>query len=167
MIFPGFPGVLSFFQVFQVEQEPWMEALFYTHKLHLVTWRLNFTHVCHSFCSWGCLPQCMLGYHPPGSRHSLRADTPQSRHHLPGADTPRADTPWSRHPPRSRPPGSRHPPRADPPEQTPPEQTPAPQSKHPPEADTPRSRHSPGAEHAGRYGQRADGTHLTGMQSCA
>ena len=23
MIFPGFPGVLSFFQVFQVEWEPW------------------------------------------------------------------------------------------------------------------------------------------------
>ena len=24
MIFPGFPGVLSFFQVFQVEWEPWL-----------------------------------------------------------------------------------------------------------------------------------------------
>ena len=24
MIFPGFPGVLSFFQVFQVEWEPWI-----------------------------------------------------------------------------------------------------------------------------------------------
>ena len=31
-----------------------------------------------------------------------------------------------------------------------------PQSRHPP----------PGAEHAGRYGQRAGGTHPTGMQSC-
>ena len=30
----------------------------------------------------------------------------------------------------------------------------------PPGADT------PGAKHAGRYGQRADGTHPTGMQSC-
>ena len=48
-----------------------------------------------------------------------------------------------------------------------------PQSK-PPGADTPQSRHTPpgadtpppGAEHAGRYGQRAGGTHLTGMQSC-
>ena len=26
MIFPGFPGVLSFFQVFQVEWEPWDDA---------------------------------------------------------------------------------------------------------------------------------------------
>ena len=25
MIFPGFPGVLSFFQVFQVEWEPWKD----------------------------------------------------------------------------------------------------------------------------------------------
>ena len=26
MIFPGFPGVLSFFQVFQVEWEPWLKV---------------------------------------------------------------------------------------------------------------------------------------------
>ena len=32
--------------------------------------------------------------------------------------------------------------------------------------DTPRSRHPPATEHAGRYGQRAGGTHPTGMQSC-
>ena len=42
---------------------------------------------------------------------------------------------------------------------TPREQTP--QSRH-----APGSRHPPGAEHAGRYGQRAGGTHPTGMQSC-
>ena len=64
----------------------------------------------------GCLPQCMLGCHPPGADTLPRADTPpgadtpQSRHprsrHPPGADTPRADTPlgadnppWSRQPP--------------------------------------------------------------------
>ena len=36
---------------------------------------------------WGCLPQCMLGYHPlPGADIPLRADTPPSR-------PPRADTP--------------------------------------------------------------------------
>ena len=52
------------------------------------------------------------------------------------------------------PPGSRHthtpgaePPRADTP---------------PPGADIP----PPNTEHAGRYGQRAGGTHPTGMQSC-
>ena len=90
-----------------------------------------------------CLPQCMLGYHPPDadtpqSRHPLEADMsqeqtpPQSRHPLP----PRADTP---HPPEQTPPRSRHPtsgadtPRAD-----------TPQSRHPleqtpPRADTPQS----------------------------
>ena len=41
------------------------------------------------------------------------------------------------------------------PEPPPPEQT-------PPGPGTP----PPGAEHAGRYGQRAGGTHPTGMQSC-
>ena len=36
----------------------------------------------------------------------------------------------------------------------------------PPSADTHSgSRHPPGAEHAGRYGQRAGGTHPTGMQT--
>ena len=28
------------------------------------------------FCSQGGLPQCMLGYHPPGSRHPLRSRHP-------------------------------------------------------------------------------------------
>ena len=56
----------------------------------------------------GCLPQCMLGYHTPGSRHPPGADPPQSRHPL-AVDTPGADTPlpWEQTPP------SRHPPRAD------------------------------------------------------
>ena len=36
----------------------------------------------------------------------------------------------------------------------------------PDQAHTPQTRHPPGTEHAGRYGQRADGTHPTGMQSC-
>ena len=40
-----------------------------------------------------------------------------------------------------------------------------------PGVDTPQSRHLPGAdtpcaEHAGKYGQHAGGTHPTGMQSC-
>ena len=50
-----------------------------------------FTGVCLSTgVGWGCLPQCMLGYHPreqtpPGRRHPLGADTPppRSRHHPP------------------------------------------------------------------------------------
>ena len=36
-------------------------------------------------------------------------------------------------------------------------------SIHPP---PPGSRHPPGTEHVGKYGQRAGGTHPTGMQSC-
>ena len=63
----------------------------------------------------GGLPQCMLGYHPPGP------DTPPTRHHPPGTDTPP-----TRHPPDETPPGSRPPWEqpsplgADPPHQTPP-----------------------------------------------
>ena len=49
------------------------------------------------FTGGGCLPQCMLGYHPPPEQ------TP------PSWSRPR---PGSRHPPGSRPPGSRHPPRS-------------------------------------------------------
>ena len=77
-----------------------------------------------------------------GTSHPQEQTPPQSRH------PPRATPPWSRHPPpQSRNP---HPPRADTPpgsRQPPPEQT------HP-------------GEHAVRYGQRAGGTHPTGMQSC-
>ena len=76
--------------------------------------------------------------HPPGADNPLGADTPLEQ------APPRADTPQSRHPREQTPPQSRHPP-----EQTPPlEQT------------------SPPDEHAMRYGQRAGGTHPTGMQSC-
>ena len=47
----------------------------------------------------GCLPQCMLGYHPPGPG----TPPPQSRH--PQSRPPRSrplqgpGTPWARHPP--------------------------------------------------------------------
>ena len=68
--------------------------------------------------------------------------TPPRSRHPPGADTPQSrHTAWSRHPPQEQTPPGEH---------TPPEQTPPP----------------PGAEHAGRYGQHAGGTHPTGMQSC-
>ena len=37
---------------------------------------------CLSFCSRGALPQCMLGYHPPRTRHPPPTEqtSPQSRH---------------------------------------------------------------------------------------
>ena len=71
--------------------------------------------------------------------------TPQGADTPPGADPPEPTTPpQSRHPPEQTPPRSRPPTRG---------------------VDPPRSRH-PLAEHAGRYGQRAGGTHPTGMQSC-
>ena len=62
-----------------------------------------------------CLPQCMLGYHTPRSRHPH------------GADTPWEQIPWSRHAHRSRHPQSRHPP-----EQTTPNRH-LPQSRQPPQ----------------------------------
>ena len=53
------------------------------------------------------------------------------------------------------------PPGADPPEQTP-ARADTPGADTLPGADPP----LPGAEHAGRYGQRAGGSHPTGMQFC-
>ena len=58
------------------------------------------------------------------------------------------------HPPEPPPPGADNPP--------------SPRSRHtPPRADPQEQTPPPGAEHAGRYGQRAGGTHPTGMQSCS
>ena len=67
----------------------------------------------------------------------------------PDQASPRPGTPWPGTP-RSRHPPNKAPPRPG----TWPEQT-------PPRPGTP-----PSTEHAGRYGQRAGGTHPTGMQSC-
>ena len=56
----------------------------------------------------GCLPQCMLGYPPPPSRHPQ--DQPPRNQAPPGSRPPRADTPQEQTPPRTRhPPSSRHP----------------------------------------------------------
>ena len=60
---------------------------------------------------------------------------------------PGADTPWSRHPP-----GSRHPPT---------------QSRHPREQTAPLGADPPPPKQTTAYGQRAAGTHPTGMNSCA
>ena len=88
---------------------------------------------------WGCLPQCMLGYHtPPPEQTPPEQMPPGSRHtHLPGSRQP----PWEQTPP---PPGEQTPPRgADTPgSRDPPEQTP-PGSRCPPGADTPREQMPP------------------------
>ena len=57
------------------------------------------------------LPQCMLGYHPPGSRHPLGAGTHPWEQVHPGAATPQEQAfDSSRHPPGAgTPPRSRHP----------------------------------------------------------
>ena len=86
--------------------------------------------------------------HPPNQVHPPGADTPQDQVH------PRSRHPPDQvHPPRTKyttpdlpgpgtPPGTRYTPSLGP--------------------GTP-----PDAEHAGRYGQHAGGTHPTGMQSCS
>ena len=80
---------------------------------------------CLSVHGGGCLPQCMLGCHPP------EADPP-------GADTPPEQTlPRGRHPP-----GSRHPPEAD----TPQEADTPPRSRHPWSRHTPLEADPPGAD---------------------
>ena len=115
----------------------------------------------------GCLPQCMLGYTPPG------ADTPP-----PGPDTPKEQTPpgADTHPPRARqtPPSrqSRHSsPRSSPPEQTPPLGSRHPPWADPPGADPPQEQTPPGTDtppgkQTPAYGQRVAGMHPTGMHSC-
>ena len=98
----------------------------------------------------GGLPQCMLGY------------TPQEQT-TPGT---RPDPPWSRHPPRPDPP-SRHPPEQTPPRNRPPGTRPDPHwSRHPPRPDPLDQTPLPPGKQTPPYGQRAAGTHPTGMHSC-
>ena len=112
-----------------------------------------FTGVCDSV-NRGVSASVHAGITPPWSRHPPGADTPQEQMPPQSRHTLRADTPWEQTPP-----GSRHPPRVD--------ACPAPLSTHPWQQTPPQSRHPPAsAEHAGRYCQRAGGTHPTGMQSC-
>ena len=84
----------------------------------------------------GGLPQCMLGYHPPGKQ------------------TP----PWQGRPPSKETPTP--PDKVEPPLPVA-RQTPPARQTSPGKADLP-----PRAVHAGRYGQQAGGMHPTGMQSC-
>ena len=78
-----------------------------------------FTPVCHSVHRGG-LPQCMLGYHPPGPGTPPPEQTPQEQTPPPrAADTP----PGTRHPPGANTPLEADPPGANCPpplEQTPP-----------------------------------------------
>ena len=107
-------------------------------------------YTCEWFCSRGGSASVHAGIPPQG------ADSPKSRH-----------PPPSRHPPRSRPPPVGIPQSRHPQDQAPPlEQTPMGSRQPPPGPGTPWEQTPPGAEHARRYGQRAGGTHPTGMQSC-
>ena len=114
---------------------PWLQQTYYRPQRSCEGY--VFTGVCLSTGGWGCLPQCMLGYHTPRSRHPPRSRPPRADTHPPVADTPLgadillgADTPREQKPP----PGADTPPEAD-----------------PPPRDTVTA---------------SDGTHPTGMHSC-
>ena len=91
----------------------------------------------------------VMRYTPQGADTPPGPGTPQDQVHPPGADAPQDQV----QPPKTQvhPPG---------PETTPRPGTPPKTRYTPPGADT------PSTENAGRYGQQADDTHPTGMQSC-
>ena len=86
----------------------------------------------------GCLPQCMLGCHPPWTRQT----PPGPGRHPPGRPPQTRQTPGT----RQTPPGTRH--------------TPLGPGRPPGTRQTPPGKHTPA------YGLRAAGTHPTGMHSC-
>ena len=68
-----------------------------------------FTGVCDSVHTGGCLPQCMLGYHP--SLPGAGTPPPQTRHpRIPMDQAPHAHSPWTKHPPDQAPPREQVPP---------------------------------------------------------
>ena len=93
---------IQFIAAFYRPQRSWAKVMFLQASVILLT--------------WGCLPQCMLGY-PTRSRH------------------PPEQTPWEETPPLEQTPREQTPPRADTPQADTPEQTPTEQ--------TPRSGHTP------------------------
>ena len=118
--------------------------------------KVIFLHLSVILFTGGCLPQCMLGCHPPQSRPSLGADPPR-------ADTPlEQTTPKSRHPPEQTPLWSRYPPSRHP--QT--KYTPGTKYTPPGLSTLPRTKYTPPGKQTSVYGQRAAGTHPTGMHSC-
>ena len=142
--------------------------------------KVMFSQACVCPQGEGCLPQCMLGYPPPWSRHPPRADTPLEQ------TPPGADTPQKRHPPRSGthpgpgtppPPWEQTPPGADPLDQEPPQSRPptrhTPRIRHPPTLGTP-TPGTPGQEqtpswtrHPPRPGTPLDQAHPCGKQTAA
>ena len=110
-----------------------------------------FTSVCQEFCPQGGRVSASVhaGVHHPNPPQGADPPDPPGSRHPPWTRHPtRADTPRTRHPPDQAPPPSRsrHP--------LPGEQTPPPDHVHPPGKQT------------AAYGQRAAGTHPTGMHSC-
>ena len=106
---------------------------------------------------------------PSGTRHPPGADPPGPGPPLGPGTPPRADPPDQAprdqaHPQEQTPPGPGTLPRADTPGNRPPRPgtPPPPGSRHPPGVDPPTT---PGKQTAA-YGQRAAGTHPTGMHSC-
>ena len=53
-----------------------------------------FTPVCHSVHGGGCLPQCMLGYHNPRSRHPPEQTPPEQTPPRKQTSPEGVDTPW-------------------------------------------------------------------------
>ena len=121
-----------------------------------------FTGVCDSVHSGGRVSASVhAGMPPPQSRHPPEQTLPMEQ-------TP----PQSRHPPEQTPPGSRHPREQTPPEQTPPwEQTP-PLGADTPGCTPPGTKYTlglstPPGKQTLAYGQRAAGTHPTGIHPSA
>ena len=113
-----------------------------------------FTGVCDSVHRGGVPDQV----HPPGPCAPPRPGTPPDQvHPLGPGEPPSLQTRYTPRP--GTPPRTRY---------TPPDQPGTHQTRYtPPGPGTPPDQvHPPSAEHAGRYGQRAGGTHPTGMQSC-
>ena len=59
---------------------------------------LSVSHSVH----WGCLPRCMLGYTPLGSRHPPQEQTPPGSRHPVEADTPLRSACWEIRPTSNR-----------------------------------------------------------------
>ena len=90
--------------------KPLVKYCLYNYRPQRSWGKVMFSQACVILFTGGGLPQCMLGYQPPGPGTPLGLGTP----------------PRTRHP--QHPPGSRHPPRT----RHPPDQAHSPGSRHPP-----------------------------------